>query len=110
MVVEQFKKLWLPSGVDFMTVPELSADHCSVVLYSLPPRTLFSPAINFFPPSRLLNSLAIHSITLALPPLLPKSLSPSTARLSSAPICYIHFNPHPLRLSIATLTLQISNI
>jgi len=30
MVVEQFKKLWLPSGVDFMTVPELSADHCKV--------------------------------------------------------------------------------
>ena len=29
MVVEQFKKLWLPRGVDFMIVPELSADHCS---------------------------------------------------------------------------------
>jgi len=28
MVVEQFKKLWLPRGVDFMIVPELSADHC----------------------------------------------------------------------------------
>ena len=29
MVVEQFKKLWLPRGVDFMIVPELSADHCT---------------------------------------------------------------------------------
>jgi len=28
MVVEQFKKLWLPRGVDFMIVPELSTDHC----------------------------------------------------------------------------------
>jgi len=73
-------------------------------IYSLPPCTLFSPAINFFPPLRLLNSLAVHFVTPVLPPLLPKFLSPLTAHLSSASICCIHFNPHPLRLSIATLT------
>ena len=73
-------------------------------IYSLCARTLFSPAINFFPPSHLLNSLAVHFITLALLPLLLKFLSPLTARLSSASICYIHFNPYPLWLSIATLT------
>ena len=56
--------------------------------------TLFSPAINSFPPSRLFNSLAIHSITLGLLPLLLKSLSLSTACLSSTLIHYNHFNPH----------------
>jgi len=75
-------------------------------IYSFSPRTLFSPAINSFPPLCLLNSLDIHSITLALSSLLPKSLSLSTARLSSALTHYNHFNPHLLRLSIATLTSQ----
>jgi hypothetical protein len=28
MVVEEFKKLWLPVGVDFVVVRVLSADHC----------------------------------------------------------------------------------
>jgi hypothetical protein len=27
-VVEEFKKLWLPVGVDFVVVRVLSADHC----------------------------------------------------------------------------------
>jgi len=76
-------------------------------IYSLPPYTLFSPAINSFPPLRLLNLLAIHSITLALLPLLPKSLSLLTAHLSSTLIYYNHFNSHLLRLSITTLTSQI---
>jgi len=57
-------------------------------IYSLPLCTLFSVAINFFPPSRLLNLLAVYSITLSLLPLLPKSLSLSTARLSSPLIYY----------------------
>jgi len=38
MVVEQFKKLWLPRGVDFMIVPELSADHCMSAF--LPPKNI----------------------------------------------------------------------
>ena len=80
---------------------------CNSIAHIASPLVLyFSPAINSFPPSRLLNSLAIHSITLALLPLLPKSLSLSTAHLSSALIHYNHFNPHLLRLSIATLTSQ----
>ena len=36
MVVEQFKKLWLPRGVDFMIVPELSADHCTYDVTTCP--------------------------------------------------------------------------
>ena len=75
-------------------------------IYSLPPCTLFSPAINFFSPSHLLNSLAIHFITVALPSLLLKFLSLSTARLSSALIYYIRFNLHPLQILIAAFTSQ----
>ena len=52
------------------------------------------------------NSLTVHFIALALPPLLPKSLSPSTACLSFASIRYIHVNPHPLWILIAALMLH----
>ena len=73
-------------------------------IYNLSRHTLFSSVINFFPPLRLLNSLAIHSITLALPPLLLKSLSLSTARLSSALVYYICLNRRPLRILSTALT------
>ena len=78
----------------------------SISIYSLSPRTLFFPAINFFSPFHLLNSLAIHLATLALLPQLPKSLFLSTAHPSSASIYYIHLNLHPLRILIAALMLQ----
>ena len=44
-------------------------------IYSFSPCTLFSPAINFFPHPCLLNSLAIHFVTLALPPIAEVSIS-----------------------------------
>ena len=56
------------------------------------------------------NSLTGHFITLALPPLLPKSLSPSTACLSFASIRYIHVNPHPLWIFIAVFTSHMHNV
>ena len=77
----------------------------SIVYIASPLAPYFSPAINSFP---LLNSLAIYFITLALLPLLPKSLSLSTAHISSALIHYNHFNSHLLRLSIATLMSHFS--
>ena len=75
-------------------------------IYSLLPFTLFSLAINFFPPSHLLNSLAIHLVTLTLLPLLPKSVSLLTARFNFACIYYTCFNLHPSRILIAAFTLH----
>jgi len=76
-------------------------------IYSLPPHTLFSSAINLFPSSYLLNSLTIYLFTLTLLPPLLKSLSLLTAHLRFMLVYYICFNLYFLYILIAALTLQI---